>query len=112
MTLPPWNCCSLDRFQRRRSAPPDEGMMESTLIYFLARLFTCGVWTAAGTYKAFHFKADDGRDDPQPRALAKVCASAGPHHGVRRQPDDHSEPVCLGSRAGLDRLHDPGIVSL
>jgi uncharacterized membrane protein YphA (DoxX/SURF4 family) len=30
--------------------------MESTLIYFLARLFTCGVWTAAGTYKAFHFR--------------------------------------------------------
>src|SRR5450759_2754027 len=30
--------------------------MESTLIYFLARLFTCGIWTAAGTYKAFHFK--------------------------------------------------------
>jgi putative oxidoreductase len=30
--------------------------MESTLIYFLARLFTCGIWTAAGTYKAFHYK--------------------------------------------------------
>jgi uncharacterized membrane protein YphA (DoxX/SURF4 family) len=56
MTLPPWKRCPLVRFQRERSAPPDGGMMESTLIYFLARLFTCGVWTAAGTYKAFHFR--------------------------------------------------------
>jgi putative oxidoreductase len=30
--------------------------METTLVYFAARLFTCGIWVAAGTYKAFHFK--------------------------------------------------------
>lgn len=30
--------------------------METALVYFVARLFTCGVWVAAGTYKAFHFK--------------------------------------------------------
>src|SRR5450631_1403928 len=55
LTALDWKRCSLHRVQCERSARPDEGTMESTLIYFLARLFTSGVWTAAGTYKAFHF---------------------------------------------------------
>lgn len=30
--------------------------MEATWAYFLARLCTCGLWAATGTYSVFHYK--------------------------------------------------------
>src|SRR5262245_48021817 len=32
--------------------------MTAAIAYFVARLFTCGIWISAGLHKAFHYRAN------------------------------------------------------